>query len=129
MEAQLDQEYFNDHLLREYNCQAGQESFFGRDPSERTIRMAKGEALHQITTGTSGYDEYHLCLDRPTMGRFTYAQNIKHGWSSVHVDENELRIVSKGVDPDTDEIVKMYELVIENKPAEAKEEDLKIETN
>lgn len=46
------------------------------------------------------------------MGTFTYAANNKHGWSSVHVDENELRVVSKGVDPETNEVVKMYELVI-----------------
>jgi len=48
------------------------------------------------------------------MGTFTYAQNTKHGWSSVHVDEREFRIVSKGVDPATNEVVKLYELVIEN---------------
>ena len=78
--------------------------------------MKKGEALHQITTGMSGYDKYQLCLSRPSMGTFTYAQNILAGWSSVHVDENELRIVSKGVHPDTKEVVKLYELVIENTP-------------
>lgn len=52
------------------------------------------------------------------MGNFTYAQNIKHGWSSVHIDEHEFRIVSKGVDPETGDVVKMYELVIENTPHE-----------
>jgi hypothetical protein len=76
--------------------------------------MKKGEALHQVTTGTSGFDEYLLCLTRPSMGTFTYAQNILHGWSSVHVDEKELRIVSKGVNADTREVITMYELVIEN---------------
>jgi len=103
-----------DHVLKKYNCESGQEMFFGGDPSNRTLRMKKGEALHQVTTGTSGFDEYLLCLARPSMGTFTYAQNIKHGWSSVHADEHELRIVSKGVDPDTGDVVKMYELVIEN---------------
>ena len=88
--------------------------------------MKKGEALHQVTTGTSGFDEYLLCLARPSMGTFTYAENNKHGWSSVHVDEHELRIVSKGVDPETNEVVKLYELVIENghpKPFEAEEDE------
>lgn len=35
----------------------------------------------------------------------------------MHVDETELRIVSKGVDPATNEVVKLYELVIENGPS------------
>ena len=48
------------------------------------------------------------------MGTFTYAQNILHGWSSVHVDEKELRVVSKGVNAETREVVTMYELIIEN---------------
>ena len=61
------------------------------------------------------------------MGRFTYAQNIKHGWSSVHADERELRVVSKGVDPDTGDVVHIYELVIRNDPPPA--EELSIETN
>jgi len=41
----------------------------------------------------------------------------------VHVDETELRIVSKGVDPATGEIVKMYELVIENDPTPSAEDE------
>ena len=123
----MQQEHLNDSkLLNEYSCLAGQESFFGYDDQVRSLRMKKGEALHQITTGTSGFDEYLLCLGRPTMGRFTYAQNVKHGWSSVHVDENEFRIVSKGVDPDTQEIVVMYELVIENSTEHPKEDELEI---
>ena len=113
-EAQQEMDIFESHVLKEYNCESGQESFFGNDPAVRTLRMKKGEALHQITTGTSGFDEYLLCLSRPSMGTFTYAQNIIHGWSSVHVDERELRIVSKGVDPTSNEVVKLYELVIEN---------------
>ena len=90
--------------------------------------MKKGEALHQITTGTSGFDEYLLCLGRPSMGEFTYAQNILHGWSAVHADENELRIVSKGVDPLTREIIDMYELVIENDLSPPKQHDHANET-
>jgi len=39
------------------------------------------------------------------MGRFTYAQNIRHGWSSVYADEHELRVVSKGVDATTGELI------------------------
>ena len=44
----------------------------------------------------------------------------------MHVDENEFRIVSKGVDPDTQEIVVMYELVIENSTEHPKEDELEI---
>jgi len=69
----MEQQFMNDHALKEYSCEAGQESFFGGDERETTLRMKKGEALHQITTGTSGFDEYLLCLNRPTMGTFTYA--------------------------------------------------------
>ena len=115
-QAQLNTMHGSDETTNEYECKSGQESFFGRDPNNRSLRMKKGDALHQITTGTSGFDEYLLCLTRPSMGNFTYAQNILHGWSAVHVDEHELRVVSKGVDPITREIIDMYELVIENDP-------------
>ena len=101
-------------MLGEFNCESGQESFFGENDEKRTLKMKKGEALHQITTGTSGYDKYLLCLARPSMGTFTYAQNNMHGWTSVHVDEHEFRAVTKAVDPETDEVVELYELVIEN---------------
>ena len=104
-EAQIEADMQSDSVLSDYKCEAGQESFFGHDPMVRTLRFKKGEALHQVTTGTSGFDEYLLCLARPSMGKFTYAQNIKHGWSAVHVDEHELRIVSKGVDPESGEVV------------------------
>lgn len=74
LDSQLENDIFSEHeVLKEYNCESGQESFFGYDPKETTLRMKKGVALHQVTTGTSGFDEYLLCLARPSMGRFTYA--------------------------------------------------------
>jgi len=45
--AQLQVDIQNGHeVLKEYNCESGQESFFGYDPTETTLRMKKGEALH-----------------------------------------------------------------------------------
>ena len=48
------------------------------------------------------------------MGRFTYAQNVYKAWAQVHVDERELKIVSRGVDPETREIIDLYGISIIN---------------
>ena len=77
--------------------------------------------MHQIVTGTSGYDEYDLCLSRPSMGRFSYAQNILHGWSQVHADKDSLRVVSRGVDPVTKEVKDLFEIEILNKTERTEE--------
>jgi len=39
----------------------------------RDRKFIKGYALHQVNTGMSGFDRYSICLDRPSMGTFTYA--------------------------------------------------------
>jgi len=46
------------------------------------------------------------------MGTFTYAQNILHAWSQVHVDTESLTVVSKGVEPETKEVVELYGITI-----------------
>jgi len=33
-------------MLGEFNCESGQESFFGENDEKRSLRMKKGEALH-----------------------------------------------------------------------------------
>lgn len=48
------------------------------------------------------------------MGVFTYAQNVYHAWAQVHVEVDYLRVVSRGVDPETREIIDLYELTILN---------------
>jgi hypothetical protein len=44
---------------------------FGRQ--ERYAEFNKGYALHQFTTGTTGYDLYLICPALPSMGRYRYA--------------------------------------------------------
>ena len=48
------------------------------------------------------------------MGRFSYAQNIYHAWSEVHVDTNELTVVSKGVDQKTTRVHDLFSITIRN---------------
>jgi hypothetical protein len=48
------------------------------------------------------------------MGTFTYAQNIYHAWTQVHVDVDKIRVVSRGVDPDSGSVVELYGITIEN---------------
>jgi hypothetical protein len=68
----------------------------------------------------SGFDRYSLCLGRPSMGTFAYAQNVYHAWSQVHVDETKLHIKSRGVNPETREIVELYSLTINNQDSDEK---------
>ena len=82
--------------------------------TDRFVKYPKGYAIHQVNTGMSGFDSYSLCLARPSMGRFTYAQNVYKAWAQVHVDENELKVVSRGVDPNTREIFDLYGISIMN---------------
>lgn len=62
----------------------------------------------------SGFDSYSLCLDRPTMGTFTYAQNKVKAWTQVHVEEDYVMVKSRGVTFDTHEVIDLYELIITN---------------
>ena len=61
----------------------------------------------------SGFDRYSICLDRPTMGTFTYAQNVYHAWSQVHAEESKIIVKSRGVDAVTREIIDLYSITIE----------------
>lgn len=51
-------------------------------------------------------------MSRPSMGTFAYAQNIWHAWSQVHADVNTLRVVSRGVDPESGEVKDIFEIEI-----------------
>ena len=51
-------------------------------------------------------------MARPSMGTFSYAQNILHAWSQVHADAHSLRVVSRGIDPDTKEVKDLFEIEI-----------------
>lgn len=48
------------------------------------------------------------------MGTFTYAQNVYHAWSQIHVDEKKLHVKSRGVNAETREIIDLYSLTIVN---------------
>ena len=55
----------------DFQCLNNVEELFGG--SSRSIKFKQGDALHQVTTGTTGFDLYPLCLARPSMGRWMYA--------------------------------------------------------
>ena len=61
------------YKLEGYTCSPDQELFFGT-PS-RYAESTKGEALHQFTIGSSGFDLYDVCPTRPSMGRYKYVNN------------------------------------------------------
>ena len=86
------------------------------DASTRKKVFYKGEAIHQITTGTTGFDLYPICIDRPSMGRWKYASNQYHGFTQVHADVDHISLKIKGVDEKTKEIKQLYEIEIKNEP-------------
>ena len=53
-----------------------------------------------------------MYLERPSIGKFTYAQNVLHGWTQVHVDVGEFRVVTVGVDPFSKKLVELYGITI-----------------
>jgi len=95
-----------------YDCEPDQEEFFGEE--QRQFVYKKGEALHQITTGTSGFDKYLLCLSRPSMGNFHYAENKYHGFSSVHITPEKFELTAHGLDYDTNLLHDLFSLTITN---------------
>ena len=48
------------------------------------------------------------------MGRYRYAQNTYHGFSQVHVDEQEFTIKMLGVNETTNELLELYKVTILN---------------
>jgi hypothetical protein len=48
------------------------------------------------------------------MGVFTYAQNKHKAWSQIHVQEDYLKVLTKGVDKETGEVMTLYELLLIN---------------
>ena len=100
---------FNPETLSSYS-----DSEVSTDPSLRKAVFNKGDAIHQITTGTTGFDLYPICLNRPSMGRWRYTQNKLHGFTQVHADVDQISLKIKGVDEDTKEIKTLYEVIINN---------------
>lgn len=46
------------------------------------------------------------------MGRYYYAQNVYHGFSQVHVDENEFTVRMLGVNETDSELVELYKVTV-----------------
>jgi len=67
--------------VQEFQCQHNVEEFFSATAAPRISTWAQGDAIHQVTTGTTGFDLYPLCLRRPSIGRWRYASNINHGFT------------------------------------------------
>ncbi len=61
------------HTLQEYKCAKDYELFF--DTTTRYSEFMKGEALHQFTVGSTGFDIYDVCPTRPSMGNYRYLNN------------------------------------------------------
>jgi len=78
-------------------------------------------ALHQLTTGASGYDLYDLCIDQETLGTYQYVQNKVHGFSKMHVDANQIKVTFKGIDPVTFKISDLYTVIINRKIKEERD--------
>ena len=74
------------------------------DSSLRKKVFYKGDAIHQVTSGTTGFDLYPICIERPSMGRWKYASNQYHGFTQVHADKDKISLKIKGVDEETKEI-------------------------
>ncbi|CDW81744.1 acid phosphatase [Stylonychia lemnae] len=96
--------------LMDYACLAGQEMLYGDE--DRNQIFTQGEALHQFTTGSTGFDLYLVCPALPSMGRYKYTQNIYHGFSQVHVDENEFTVKFLGVDEFTNDLIELYKVTV-----------------
>ena len=81
----------------------------------RFLEIDKGKVIHQVTTGSTGYDLYDLCLDQETMGEYKYVQNKLHGFTKLHVDAEKAILTLKGVDENTKEIRDLYTVQINNR--------------
>jgi hypothetical protein len=84
----------NHGFLESFNCAEGTYKYGN---NSQTIVFKKGEVLNQITNGASGDRLYKICSNVPSMGRFTFYSDIYHGFSQVHVDENEFTVRILGV--------------------------------
>mmetsp|Transcript_1906 Transcript_1906/g.2691 ORF Transcript_1906/g.2691 Transcript_1906/m.2691 type:complete len:172 (-) Transcript_1906:21-536(-) len=115
--------------VEEFECEQGLDYVFPLEPQgqatyieagDRYMKFNKGDAIHQFTTATTGFDLYSICLGRPSMGRWGYAANKYHGFAQLHVDVDIATIVFKGVDEITKEVKVLYTVdIVNNKTEEA----------
>jgi len=65
-----------------------------------------------VTSGASGKGGYELCATQPSAGYFHYGQNKYYGWVQFHIDEDEAVIRYRGLEPETNELIELYEVKI-----------------
>lgn len=91
------------------NCAYSIEYFFNDTTHSRVSSWKQGEALHQITTGNTGKEDYAICYDRQqNQATFTYAQNLYGSWTQVRTEANKITLVTFGYDPVTDQVLNLY---------------------
>jgi hypothetical protein len=73
--------------------------FFGYN--SRYSHFEKGEALHQFTVGSSGFDLYEVCPTKPSMGSYRYLNNKHHGFAHLSVTETDFTVKIIGIEQET----------------------------
>jgi hypothetical protein len=99
-------------MLKDYQCKEGVELFFGYNT--RYSEFPKGQALHQVTSGSTGDNFTEVCSTRPSMGRYRFINNKQHGFSHVHVDENQFTVKIMGIDHATMATSELYKITVVN---------------
>jgi hypothetical protein len=56
----------------------------------------KGEALHQLTTGNTGKEDYAICYERRDLATWTYAQNLYGAWTQVRTEAKSIVLRTSG---------------------------------
>lgn len=93
-------------------CAYSIEYFFNDTTHSRVEEWKQGEALHQITTGNTGKEDYAICYERQNLATFTYAQNLYGSWTQVRTESNQITLVTYGYDPVTDQILNLFQIQI-----------------
>lgn len=95
-----------------FQCEQDQELFFNN--FIRYSEFNKGEGLHQVTTGNTGFDFTNICATRPSMGHYRYATNMVHGFSHVYVDEHVYTVKMMGINYADMSAKEMYRITVFN---------------
>lgn len=66
--------------LRQELCAYEIEYFFNQT-GKRSYSFKQGEALHQITTGNTGKEDYAICYNRTDQAQWDYAENLWGAWT------------------------------------------------
>ena len=88
------------------------EYFFNDTSQSRTSKWKKGEALHQITTGNTGKEDYSICYQRKDLATWTYAQNLYAGWTQVRTQADKITLLTQGYNPANNTILNLYEVTV-----------------